>query len=421
LPEKEFENCLFSCHNYPAWVESPEGSGKYHMRYDFDMLVPREATSCVKYDLRGKIFGRHDVIPMWVADMDFRTPDFILEAIRRRLQHEMLGYTFIADTFYDVIINWNAKRHGWKTKREWISFSPGVVPALNLLVMSLTQPGDKILVQPPVYFPFFSAVKNHGRSLIFNPLKYEQGQYHMDFSHLVSCLNDRVSMVILCNPHNPTGNVWEKEVLMQLAKLCMERNIIMLSDEIHSDLVYPGHKHIPLASLSGEIADMTVTCMAPSKTFNLAGMSTSYLIIPNPEIRNKYEAMLERVHVGAGNIFGFTALEAAYNEGEEWLEQLMEYLEGNLRFLTDFLSSEIPLIKAVKPAATYMVWLDCRELGLDSKSLRDFIIGKAGLGLSDGPLFGEEGEGFQRINIACPRSLLEKALCQLRDAVNERG
>jgi cystathionine beta-lyase len=391
------------------------------MKYDFDKLVSRESTSCVKYDLRRNIFGRDDVIPMWVADMDFQTPVFILEALKRRLQLEILGYTYIPESFFNAIVSWNIRRHGWQIKKEWISFSPGVVPALNLLVLALTQPGDKIIVQTPVYFPFFSAVKNHGRILTYNPLRYEDGNYRMDFSQLVSCLDDRVKMIFLCNPHNPTGNVWEREVLLQLANLCLERNIIILSDEIHCDLVYPGQKHIPLASLSGDIAGITVTCMAPSKTFNLAGMSTSYLIISNPELKNRYDTLLDHIHVGAGNIFGFAALEAAYNEGEEWLGQLMEYLQDNLRFLTDFIQAEIPRIKVVKPAATYMVWLDCSKLRLGRKELNDFIINEAGLGLSDGPLFGEEGEGFQRINIACPLSLLEKALCQLRDAVNARG
>ncbi|MBN1414954.1 MAG: PatB family C-S lyase [Bacteroidales bacterium] len=390
------------------------------MKYDFDTPVARENTSSAKYDLRKEIFGRSDVIPLWLADMDFQTPGFIIEALKRRLQHEILGYSFPPDSFYDAIINWNRRRHEWVIKKEWIGFSPGVVPALNLLVMALTKPGDKIIVQPPVYFPFFSAVENHGRILVNNPLYYDQGEYRMDLKQLVLCLDDKVTMIFLCNPHNPTGNVWEKEVLMELANLCAERNIIMVSDEIHSDLIYPRYRHIPLASLSSAIAGHTITCLAPSKTFNLAGLSTSYLVISNPELKKKYDAMLDLVHVGAGNIFGFTALEAAYNEGDEWLEQLMEYIGDNLRFLTDFLREYIPPIKVVKPAATYMVWLDCREMGLGVKELRDFMIHKAGLGLSDGPLFGQGGEGFQRINIACPRATLEKALCRLQDAVKKK-
>jgi len=388
------------------------------VKYNFDKPGSRENTSSVKYDMRGKVFGRSDIIPMWVADMDFQTPDFILEAIRKRLQHEMLGYTYIPDSFFQAIVNWNFRRHGWQIHKEWISFSPGVVPALNLLVMALTRPGDKIIVQPPVYFPFFSAVKNHGRILVNNPLRYEKGNYRMDFEQLSSCMDDQVSMLILSNPHNPTGNAWDKEVLLKLARCCLERNIIMLSDEIHSDLIFPGSRHVPLAGISPSIASQTVTCMSPSKTFNLAGLSTSYLVIPNPELKKKYDTVLEQVHVGAGNIFGFTALEAAYNKGEEWLSQLMTYLQDNLVFLNGFIQQHLPRIKAIKPEATYMVWLDCLELGMKKEELRDFMISRAGLGLSDGFLFGEGGEGFQRINIACPRSVLEKALCQLRKAVD---
>jgi cystathionine beta-lyase len=386
------------------------------MKYDFDTPVSRENTFSVKYDLRGKVFGRSDVIPLWVADMDFRTPDFILEAIKRRLEQAILGYTFIPDSFFQSIIDWNLRRHGWHVQKEWICFAPGVVPALNLLVMALTGPGDKIVVQPPVYFPFFAAVKNHGRILINNPLLYENGRYRMDFDHLYSCLDEKVRMLILSNPHNPTGNVWGKEVLLKLAHDCLERDIIMVSDEIHSDLVYPGFRHIPLSSLSASIAGRTVTCMAPSKTFNLAGLSTSYLVIPDPELKKKYDQVLENVHVGAGNIFGFTALETAYNEGEEWLRQLMEYLTDNLDFLTAFFQQHIPEVRVIRPEATYLVWLDCHGLDMEKEALRDFLISCAGLGLSDGYLFGEEGDGFQRINIACPRSVLEKALYQWRDA-----
>jgi cysteine-S-conjugate beta-lyase len=391
------------------------------MKYDFDTPVKREHTSSVKYDLREKIFGQPGVIPMWVADMDFPTPDFILEAIRRRLQPEILGYTFLSDSFFRSIIDWNFRQHDWQIRKEWISFSPGVVPALNLLVMALTRPGDKIIVQPPVYFRFFSAIENHGRIRVNNPLRYENGRYSMDFEHLYSCLDDKVSLIMLSNPHNPTGNVWEREVLLNLARHCMERNIIMLSDEIHCDLLFPGYRHVPLASLNSSIAGSTITCMSPSKTFNLAGLSTSYLVIPDSGLKKKYDAMLEKVHVGAGNIFGFTALEAAYTEGDEWLRQLMAYLNGNLVYLVDFMDRHLPQIKMIKPGATYMVWLDCRDLGLEKEALRDFMIRRAGLGLSDGFLFGEEGAGFQRINIACPRSLLEKALFQLRNALHQRN
>ncbi len=391
------------------------------MNYDFDAEISRENTSCYKYDLREKIFGQRNIIPMWVADMDFPTPPFIIGAIKERLKHEILGYTYIPDSFYEAIIGWNARKHNWQIKKEWISFSPGVVPALNLLVMAFTEPGDVIVIQPPVYFPFFSAVLNHRRILLTNPLLYENGAYHIDFGHLLSVLDERVKMLILCNPHNPTGNVWKKEDLLRLAEICIKRNILIISDEIHCDIVYPGNRHIPLATLSDEIAGKTITCMAASKTFNIAGLSTSYLIITNTELKKKYETILDHVHVGSGNIFGFTALEAAYNKGEEWLNQLMAYLRGNLDTLLDFFESNNTGINPVKPEGTYMVWLDCREMNMNSKELQQFMIQKARLGLSNGTLFGENGEGFQRINIACPRKILIKALEQLLCAIKSNN
>jgi cystathionine beta-lyase len=387
------------------------------MKYDFDTEISRENTSCYKYDLREKIFDQKDVIPMWVADMDFPTPPFIIEAIKERLKHEILGYTYIPDSFYEAIIGWNSRRHNWQIKKEWISFAPGVVPALNMLVMAFTQPADAIVIQPPVYFPFFSAVQNHGRKLVINPLRYENGSYHIDFVNLLQVLDKRVKMLIVCNPHNPTGNVWKEEDLLQLAEICMKRNILIVSDEIHCDIVYPGNTHTPVATLSDDIAHHTITCMAASKTFNIAGLSTSYLIIPDGKLKKKYDTILDNVHVGSGNIFGFTALEAAYNQGDEWLNQLLAYLKGNIDMLLEFFINNIPCIKPLKPEATYMVWLDCHAMNMNSKELQQFMIKKAKLGLSNGILFGENGDGFQRMNIATPKRILMKALEQLHHAI----
>lgn len=387
------------------------------MKYDFDKPVLRENTSCYKYDLREKIFGDADVIPMWVADMDFATPDFILNAIKQRLRHEVMGYTIIPDSFYEAIISWLKIRHKWPVLKEWISFSPGVVPSINMLIMALTNPGDEIIIQTPVYFPFYSSVQNHGRKLVTNPLLYKDGRYTMDFDHLLSVAGKDVKMFILCNPHNPTGNVWEKEDLLKLAEICIERNIILLSDEIHCDLIFPGNRHIPVASLSPEAAGITITCMAPSKTFNMAGLSTSFVVISNPGLKQKYETMLNQINVGSGNIFGFAATTTAYYEGHEWLDQLMQYLLDNLKVLDDFIQRNIPEIRVVQPRATFLVWLDCRGIGMKQKDMNRFMIKEAGLGLSDGLIFGKEGEGFQRINIACPRSVLMQALVQLKNAV----
>jgi cystathionine beta-lyase len=387
------------------------------MEYNFDEIVDRNNTSSVKFDLRDKIFKKDDVIPMWVADMDFRTPPFVIEALRKRLEHEILGYTFISPPVFESIVNWIRLRHSWAIQPGWISFSPGIVPAVNLLVLAFTQPGDRVIVQTPVYFPFFSAVENHGRHLVFNPLIYSNGKYEMDFDDLEEKMDGTTKMLILCNPHNPTGNVWPEEDLRRLAEICLSHHILLISDEIHSDLIYPGYRHIPLATLSTEIAANTITCMAPSKTFNLAGLSTSFLVISDEKLRMTYEKKLDQIHVGAGNIFGFVAMEAAYRHGGEWLGQLMKYLEGNVLFLEEFIRLHIPQIRVIRPQATYMVWLDCTQLKLSPSALKEFMITRAGLGLSDGPLFGKEGEGFQRINIGCPRSVLHEALLRLQAAI----
>jgi cysteine-S-conjugate beta-lyase len=389
------------------------------MHYNFDEIVDRNNTASVKFDLRDKIFKNENVIPMWVADMDFKTPPFIMDALRKRLEHEILGYTFISPSVFESIMKWTLLRHNWEIQPDWISFSPGIVPAINLLILAFTQPGDKVIVQTPVYFPFFSAVENHGRELVFNPLIYSNGKYEMDFDDLETRMDGTTKMLILCNPHNPTGNVWPADVLRKLGEMCLEHNVLLISDEIHSDLIYKGYRHIPSAAISKEIAANTITCMAPSKTFNLAGLSTSFLVIPNEKLKVTYERKLDQIHVGAGNIFGFVAMEAAYTHGSGWLDQLMEYLEGNVLFLREFIQRHIPKVRVIEPQATYMVWLDCTQLKMPPSELKEFMINKAGLGLSDGPLFGKQGEGFQRINIGCPRSVLYEALLKLQAAITK--
>jgi cystathionine beta-lyase len=389
------------------------------MYYNFDEIIPREGTGSVKHDLKKAVFSSESITPMWVADMDFKTPDFVISAIQKRLEHEILGYTHIGSSFYKSIVEWNKRRHNWHIKPEWICFSPGVVPALNMLVMAFTNPGDSIIIQPPVYFPFFTAVKNHDRNLLLNPLAYRNGQYEMDFDDLEAKIDKNTRMLILCSPHNPTGNVWSPEILYKLAQICLKNNILIVSDEIHADLVYRGYRHTPTASISDELAAITITCMAASKTFNIAGLSTSYLVISNPQHRKMYEKVLDDVHVGEGNIFGFLATEAAYNNGDDWLNQVMEYLQDNLCFLMDFFQKHIPAIRVIIPQATYLVWLDCSGLGLEPEALKRFMIHEAGLGLNDGPQFGIHGEGFQRINIACPRQVLQEALKKLQSSVDK--
>jgi len=389
------------------------------MKYNFDKIIPRENTNCVKYDLRKALFGTEEVIPLWVADMDFETPDFIREAIIKRASHPIYGYTFRSDTFSNSVVEWMEKRHYWNIQKEWVSFSPGVVPALNMAVLTYTNPGDKVIVQPPVYFPFFTAVKNHGRELVYNQLIEKDGHYEMDFEDLENKIDDKTKLLLLCHPHNPVGRLWSKPELEKLVEICANHNILIISDEIHSDLMLNGNVHIPLASLSEKAADISLTCIAPSKTFNLAGLGTSALIIPNEALKKEYVKTLDNLHVGMGNLFGIVSMEAAYNQGEEWLEQLLSYLSDNHTILCDFISARIPKIKVIKAEATYLIWLDCRELGFSNKELKSFMIEKAGIGLNDGSTFGPGGDGFQRINIALPREILVQALEKLEKAINE--
>jgi cystathionine beta-lyase len=389
------------------------------MIYNFDKIIPRENTDSIKYDLRKAIFGNESVLPLWVADMDFETPDFIREAVMKRASHPIYGYTFRSESFSKSISEWMKKRHSWDIKNEWVSFSPGVVPALNMAVLAFTKPGDKVIVQSPVYFPFFTAVKNHGRELVYNQLIEKNGHYEMDFEDLERKADDKTKLLLLCHPHNPVGRLWTKKELETLVEICSRKNILIVSDEIHSDLMLNGNIHIPLATISQKAAEITLTCVAPSKTFNLAGLGTSALIISNESHKKVYEKKLDDLHIGMGNLFGIVALEAAYNHGEEWLGQLLEYLNHNLSVMNEFITSNILRVKLIQPEATYMAWLDFRELGLNNKELREFIINKAGLGLNDGPAFGPGGDGFQRINFALPTATLIQALERLEQAINK--
>lgn len=388
------------------------------MKYNFDEIINRKGSNSIKYDLCDKIFGTSDLIPMWVADMDFKTPDFIIKALEQRLKHPVLGYSLRPDSYYKSIINWNKKKHNWNIKQEWISFSPGVVPGFNMAILALSKPGDKIIIQPPVYFPFFTAINNNNRIEVDNTLVLKNNYYDIDFDDLEEKMKD-AKIFLLSNPHNPGGRVWTRAELKRIGEMCIKNDVIILSDEIHSDLIMKNHKHIPMASISEEIAERTICFMAPSKTFNIAGLSTSYLVISNEVLRKKYEQVVENLHVNFGNIFGTSALEAAYNFGEDWLKQLIDYVQANIDFAADYLKKNIPEIKLVRPEATYLLWLDCRDLNMSNEELKDFMINKAKLGLNDGPTFGPGGEGFQRMNVACPRSTLAIALDRIKNAVKK--
>lgn len=408
------------------------------MKYDFDKVIERTGTNCLKWDLRKGIFGKEDVLPLWVADTDFAAPVQVLEAMKKRMEHGIFGYTYRSEAYDQAIVNWMKKRHGWDIKKEWLTYSPGVVPALSLCVRTFTQPGDKIVIQSPIYPPFSSVVETSGRIIVDNELELIDGRYYMDLEKLLEQIavkrisytsntarekwefDAKVKMLMLCNPHNPSGRVWTREELLKIGEICLENNIIIVSDEIHSDIIYSGHKHLPLASLSKELEQNTITCIAPSKTFSLAGLSTSTVIIPNERLRTHYNNMVESLEIDGGNIFGAVALEAAYNYGEEWLEELLKYLEGNLNYLMDYFKERIPSIRPIRPEATYMVWLDCRELGLEGRDLMDFFVNEAKVGLNPGTRFGRSGSNFVRLNIGCPRSLLKEGLSRIEAAVNKR-
>lgn len=379
--------------------------------FDFDKLVERRGTDSVKWDL-----ADDDVIPMWVADMDFESPREVQEAIMDRVKHGVYGYTIELDNLFEAVTKWVSRRHNWTIEREWIVFTPGVMPGILGILQAITRPGDKVILQSPVYTPFFRAVRNSGCHVLNNQLKYENNRYTMNFPDLEEKAKDpRTRALILCNPHNPVGRVWTREELSTVGKICLENDVVMISDEIHSDLIYKEYKHIPLASICDEFAENSITCIAPSKTFNLAGLNTAFLVIPDSRVRREFQNMSLPKRA---TIFGGIAAEAAYTYGDNWLDALLDYLDDNRRLLAGYLKARTPQIKVVEPEGTYLVWLDCRQLGMDNDGLEKFMLEKAGIWVNQGYSFGSGGDGFIRMNIGCPRPILEKALGRLNAAVN---
>lgn len=396
------------------------------MKYDFDKVIDRRRTNSRKWDMNEVMFGKEDLLDMWVADMDFPSPEPVVEAIKKRAEHPVYGYTFPHDSLYKAITDWTERHYGWKIKKEWIVFTAGVVNGLYSAVKAFSHPGDDVVLQPPVYYPFYAAIKNTGRQVLHNHLKFDGNHYTMDFDGLLDLFKQRttfplhiprVKMLMLCSPHNPVGRVWTKEELQTLGEICLKNKCIILSDEIHCDLLVKGVKHTVTSTLSEELQQQTVTFMSASKTFNIAGLTTSFVVIPNDDLRQEY--INARAGDNSGNIFGLLALEAAYRFGDEYLDQLRDYLTSNLEFFIEFMKNRIPKLKVVKPDGTYLAWVDMRGLGMSALELQEFIRGKAKLALDDGYAFGPGGEGFQRFNLACPRSILEEALTRLEKAVNE--
>ncbi|KIL35992.1 cystathionine beta-lyase [Cohnella kolymensis] len=386
------------------------------MKYDFDKVIDRTNTASYKWDQSEKMFGRAGVLPLWVADMDFQAPKEVVEAITRRAEHGLYGYSFRTQTYYDAIIGWLSRRHGWNIEQDWITSSPGVVPAMSVIVQAFTEPGDSIILQSPVYYPFYDVIQLNGRKVVDNALVLKDGQYTMDFDLLERQAQEGAKMLLLCSPHNPGGRVWSREELQRVGDICVKYNILVVADEIHHDLVFPGHKHIPFASISESFAQQSITCMAPSKTFNLAGLAAAVVIIPNSEHRTKYNQLLKTLSLHMESYFGLTAIESAYTYGDEWLDQLIPYLEGNLETLIQFVGEHLPQVNVIKPEGTYLVWLDCRGISDDPQTLKKLMWEKAGVAFNEGSMFGKQGAGFLRVNIACPRSLLLKALQQFAEA-----
>lgn len=387
------------------------------MKYNFDQVIDRNGNRAAKYDERMKKFGKQDVIPLWVADMDFKTAQPVIDALREKAEEGIWGYTSRPDSYFEAIRGWQERRNGWKINKELMSWSLGVVPALSSLVKLFSEPGDGILIQTPVYSEFYDVTEAWGRNVLENQLVERDGQWTIDFEDFEEKCR-MAKMFLLCSPHNPLGIVWTRDQLTRMADICMANDVLLVSDEIHSDLVFHGKKHIPTASLSEEIGGRVISCISGTKTFNLAGLQASTTIFPNEQMKQTFDQFWMGMDIHRNNAFSSVAMEAAFNEGEEWLEQLLVYLDDNFSFIKQYCQANIPAVKPNVPDATYLVWLDCRQLGLDNEALREFMIHKAGLGLNEGYTFGRSLSGFMRLNAACPRSILEKALGQLRDAVD---
>ncbi len=388
--------------------------------YNFDTIIDRRNSDALKYNVLEERYGNADLLPLWVADMDFATPDFILDAIKHRLEHPILGYATIPNDYFPCIIDWIKGHHNWTVKQEWLSYIPGIVKGIGFAINVLVKEDEKVIIQPPVYHPFRIVPESLNREVVYNPLvENADGSYSMDFDNLESIIDSKCKLLILSNPHNPAGIAWDKETLQRLADICAKHNIIVISDEIHCDMVLWGKRHIPFASVSETAANCSITFGAPSKTFNIAGVVSSYSIIPNEELRTKYYNWLIANELNEPTIFAPIATIAAFRKGEEWRKQMLKYVESNIDYVIDFCAVNCPEIKPIRPEASFLVWLDCRGLNFNHEQLVTLFVNEAKLALNDGAMFGPQGGGFMRLNVATPRAILEKALTQLNSAINK--
>ena len=383
------------------------------MTYDFDKIIDRSGSGDLKHEVLKERYGRSDLLPLWVADMDFETPQFITDALRQRLDHSLFGYTVVPDELWTSIIQWIRDHHQWEVKREWLTYIPGIVKGIGMAINVFVKEDEKVIIQPPVYHPFRLTPEGNGRKVVYNPLKEVNGTYEMDFEQLAEGVDDKCRLLILSNPHNPAGVCWPKETLQRLAHFCFEHNIIVISDEIHADMALFGNKHIPFASVSDEAAQISITFGAPSKTFNIAGIVSSYAIVPNDSLRRRFYTWLEANELNDPPIFSPIATIAAYTQGEDYRQQMLRYIEDNIRFVENYCREHLPKIKPWRPQASFLVWLDCRDLGLSHDALVDLFVNRAHLALNDGAMFGIGGSGFMRLNVGAPRSVLRQALDQL--------
>jgi cystathionine beta-lyase len=388
------------------------------MKYDFDKVISRRGTGALKLDVLQERYGDADLLPLWVADMDFETPQFITDALMERLHHSLFGYTVEPADYWPTVIQWIRNHHGWQVEREWIQYIPGIVKGIGMAINVFVKEDEKVIIQPPVYHPFRLTPLGNHREVVYNPLiENPDGSYRMDFDQLAEVADEKCRLLILSNPHNPAGIVWDPETLRRLANFCHERHILVLSDEIHCDMALWDNRHTPFASVSPEAAACSITFGAPSKTFNIAGIVSSYAIVPNKEIRDKFFGWLMANELNEPTLFAPIATIAAFRQGEEWRRQMLDYVQGNIDFVIDFCREFIPQVKPLRPQASFLVWLDCRALGLDHQQLVDLFVKKAKLALNDGEMFGQGGQGFMRMNVGEPRSVLKQALEQLRDAI----